>query len=342
MKNTMVMRMIIGATVMLAGGGLVFGAASGAAALDGKAKEAAAGMKMGATLNVFRLSAASHADHAIKEWGSPAFAAKWDKVVSPLFSEAEEIELHDFFSSAVVWLGPVEGDRAVGAFYSPWSDGLMVVTVKEAGTNSVLEDFQFICGESWRGVADPSAEEVLALYQLKEPLTMAAARLYAPSVERFKRFYPASGKVELVPQDVKALLQPIEGELMMIKTRMMARMKMYQNYYSAGSRPAVLATAMVMKAVKEGDRAKLKSSLAADQAPEMVDTICALPAYVRKGLGPNYFSKASDGMILGLVNPTAPRWLIAAQVKPGGGVVIELFDLELSERILRLAKEVKQ
>jgi hypothetical protein len=335
----MVLRMIMSATALLAGGNLVLGA--GSATLDDKAKEAAAGMKMGATLNVFRLAAASNADNAVRKWGSAEFTAKWDKVVTPLFNADEKMELHDFFSSAVVWVGPVEGNRAVGAFYNPWSDGLMIVTLKEAGEKSVLEDFQFICGESWRGVADPSAEEVLALYKLKEPLTMAVARLYAPSVERFKRFYPANGKVELMPPDVKALVQPIEGELVMIKTRMMARMKMYQTYFSGENRPTVLAAAQVMKAVKEGDRAKLQSSLTADQDPEMVATVCSLPAHIRTGLGPNYFGKGNDGSILGLVNPAAPRWLIAARVKPGGGVVMELFDLELSERLLRLDKEVK-
>lgn len=339
MNSRLVRRLIMGAAAWITGSHLVLGA--GPTPLDAKGKEAAAGLKMGATLNVFRLAAASNADSAVARWGGPDFTARWSKVVTPLFTADEKLELHDFFSSAVVWVGPVQGNRAVGAFYNPWSDGLMIVTLKEAGDKSVLEDFAFICGESWRGVADPAPDQVLALYNLKEPLTMAVARLYAASVERFKRFYPASGTVELMPPDVKALVQPIEGELVMIKTRMMARMRMYQGYFSKDNRPVVLEAAKLVKAIREGDNGKLSSSLATNQDPEMVASVCALPAHIRTGLGPNYFGKGPDGSILGLVNPVAPRWLIAAQVKPGGGVVLELFDLELSERLLRLDKEVK-
>ena len=341
MNKSMVIRMIIGTTMLFAGGGLVFAAGQGGRALDDKAKEAAVGMKMGATVNVFRLGAASNADAAVGKWGSPEFVAKWGKLVASNFTADEKIELQDFFSSAVVWVGPVEGTRAVVGLYSPWSDGLMLVTLKEAGANSVLEDFQFICGESWRGVADPSADEVLALYQLKEPLTLAAARLYAPSVELFKRHYPATGKVELVPPAVKALIQPMESELLMIKVRMMVRMKMYQTYFAAENRPAVVAASHLMKTIKEGDRAKMKASLGAEQSADMIDSICRLPAVVRNGFAPNYFGKGADGMILGLVNPAAPRWLVAAQVKPGGSVMVELMDLEVSGRILIIAKEVK-
>jgi len=341
MNKTQVIRMIIGATMLFAGGSLVFAAGQGSRTLDDKAKEAAVGMKMGATVNVFRLGAASNADAAVRKWGSPAFVAKWGALVAANFTVDEKLELHDFFSSAVVWVGTVEGARAVVGLYSPWSDGLMLVTLKEAGTNSVLEDFQFICGESWRGVANPSVEEALALYQLKEPLTLAAARLYGPTVERFKRFYPASGKVELLPQAVTALIQPPESELLMIKTRMMARMKMYQTYFAVENRQAVVVASQLMKIIKEGDRAKMKASLGADQSADMIDSICRLPAVARNGVAPNYFGKGAEGMILGLVNPAAPRWLVAAQVKPGGSVMVELMDLEVSGRILVLAKEVK-
>lgn len=316
------------------------GAAGGAAGEKTPSSELAmAGMTAAATANLFRLQAASDVAAAVQQWGSAEFKQKWAKEIDPVFSPAERIEWHDFFSSAVVLVGGMNGARSVVAFYNPWLDGLFLAAMSSNAKAPVLTDFSVVSGESFRGdTVNPEAS--LALYQLKEPLIIAVARLYSRTVPLFTSLYPPMGAPVLLPATVKARIEPQDAELIPIKTRMMLRMKMFQTYFAAPNRPWVVECGALMKALKDDDAARLLACLATDQDAAVVETIRMLPASVRADLGPNYFARATDGMVVGFVNPAAPRWLIAATFK---GTVpakraarLDLLDLELSGTAITL------
>lgn len=301
---------------------------------------APAGLKAAATANLFRLSAAGDIAAAVQGWGSPAFRAKWEKEIEAVFSKEERIELHDFFSSAVVWVGGLRGPQSVVAFYSPWADGLCVATMDAGGKEPKLTDFAFISGESLRGGESVKAEASFTLYELKEPLIIAVARLYGPSVAAFTRLYPPEGEPLLLPGGLKARLEAPAAELLPIKARMMVRMKMFKDYFAAPNRAWVVECGALMKTLKTGEAKALLAALAEGQDAALVETLCALPAAIRGDLGPNYFMKAGNGVVVGFVNPAAPRWLVAATYKgvaPGKRAArLELLDLELSGKAVKL------
>ena len=122
-------------------------------------------------------------------WGDAAFKAKWAKEIDSLFSKDERLELHDFFSSAVVWVGGLKEPQSVVAFYSPWVDGLFLEMMDSSQKKPVLSDFTFVSGESFRGEEAVKPEASPALYELKEPLIIAVARLWQTTSSAY--FKPA-------------------------------------------------------------------------------------------------------------------------------------------------------
>lgn len=300
-------------------------------------------MTMTALANTFRLSASADVDAAVAQWGSPAFKQKWKKEVEPFFGKAENIELHDFFSSAVIWIGRATGKKAVIGFYNPWMDGLLLVVLDASAKAPAFTDFRVISGETWGGRSDAPPERALALYAGGEILTVALAQLYSEADLLFRKRYPIKGETVLLPEEVAKIVGTTGEELTPIKARMLFRMQMYRDYLHEKNRKFLMATGGLMKGLKAGDKAKLMAGLSGQQSKIMVDAAAALPAYIRKGLAPNFFGTGKGGAIVALVNPTAPRWVVVATVLGKNSeretdVAFEMFDLNTSTEILKLRK----
>lgn len=300
------------------------------------------GVMHGLTANLFRLHAAVNVEAAVEKWGTPEFKAKWRQEVGAVIRKEENLELQDFFTGAVVWVGGMKDLRSVVGLYSPWSDALLVLALDvEPGepSKAALSDFLFVSGESLRGQA-LSPEKALSLHPLKEPLTVAVSRLYAPSVETFNRLYPSAGAPVLVPEALKERLDSQVGELLLIKARLMVRLKMFKDFLDKENHGWLVESGVLIQALQAGDKEKLAAFLSEKQAPEIIETICSSDPKLRKDYTPLYFSKAKDSVIVGLVNPSAPRWFIEATFlgeQPEDRIArVELMDLEAGAQALKL------
>ena len=295
----------------------------------------------GMTANLFRLHAAVNVDAAVAKWGGEAFQKKWAAEVLPFFSPAERLQLHDFFADAVVWVGGFRGARSVAGFYSPWADGLLVVALDRSDEKRpALADFAFVSGESLRGEKELSPGQALALYDLKEPLIIAVSRLYAPSAAAFAELYPPLGEPALLPAALKARADATAGELLLIKARLTVRLKMFRDYLSEANRGWLVQSGVLMHALKAGDKERLLAFLSERQPAALAETVCQLDPSIRSDFGPAYFARAKEGVVVGYVNPSAPRWLLEATFQgasPGPRCArIELLDLELGAQALKL------
>jgi hypothetical protein len=299
-------------------------------------------------MNVFRLSAGFDVDRTIQVWANKEFQAKWQKEVLPLFTEkADRPQLHDFFSSSVVFLGRAGLGRGVVAFYNPWIDGLLLIAAEPGKEHPVLTDFRFVAGETWRGEKPRTGEDLLKLYMLKEPLTIALARNYSTVVGKFNQFYPPDGAFEFLPGEVAKGIGRTGEELAPIKGRMLYRAKMFRMLFAKENMSAVKVAKELRHLLPEGDVKKLAAYLSPRQNGTMLQTICSMPALLRRNLAPNYFvhNKTAGGYLLALVNSEMPRWIFSVQILDKGPdakpeITIEAMDLESSSRIVAKLKEV--
>lgn len=306
-------------------------------------------LTLAAQINVFRLSAGYKTSKAIEVWASTQFQVKWAQEVEPLFAgSGDQQQLQDFFSSAVVLLGRTGDDgRGVAAFYNPWQDGLLLLAVGPGTEHPVLEDFCFIAGETWRQETVKTGEDILALYQLKEPLTITLARKYAATVDKFNRLYPLNDPFTFLPAEAKAGVGRTSEELAPIRGRMLYRAKMFRALFEKDNLNVVRAAKELRTLLPAGDEGKLLAYLSPKQNGEMLHTICQMPPLLRHNLAPNYFVKnpATGGSLMALVNSEMPRWVFAVQILGGDAnaapaVTIEDLDLETSAKITEKLKEV--
>jgi hypothetical protein len=304
--------------------------------------------RLGAAANLFRLRAGANLDTALREWATADFRTRWDREVGAHFATAEAIQWHDFFSSAIVLLGAVGPDGGIVGFYNPWIDGLLLAHLAGEGERPRLQDFLLVAGESWRGEPPPEGEASLGLYRdEKVPLAVGLARRYAPTVEAFTRHYPPGAPTVLRTDAVRPLVGATGEELAAIKARMLVRMVMFGRLTAAEGQPVLATLGGVLKALRAAERAPLVALLSTQaQDPAALENVLALPAAVRALLAPNYVARADGVALVGLVNPSEPRWVAVLRIAPGGAagqesLTIETFDLELSRRILDLWKEAR-
>ena len=302
-------------------------------------------LRVTAAAAVFRGAASKSGglDRALSKWGSGAFKAKWEKEVRPLFSQSEQIEWEDFFSSSMIWLGGVANSQGVAGFYSPWADGVLLVLLEAGDGYTQLLDFAVVSGESFRGGASKNAppEASLSLYPVKEPLMIALARLYGPTSAEFAKLYPLEkGKPVLVPPVLALRMDKPMEEIVLVKARMLLRMQIFNDYLAEPNHNWVKAVAGVKKALQSGDEKTILAALAENQDVSLVKTLCMLPKTTLSGLVPNYFIQAKDGALAGFVNPQDPRWVVSVTFKGGAQdkkiARIELLDLELSNKAVML------
>ncbi len=300
--------------------------------------------------NLFRTEASDNVEQAVRKWGTPAFVRKWNREVMTLFDKEEHIEWHDFFSSAVLWCGRLAGREGVVALYSPWSDGAVLLRIRLAGEKTRLTDFRALSGEALRGEPlpdKPSVARTLRLYAGAEIPTLALARLYADSLRAFEAHFPLEGRPDLSPAGFAKNAGSIGQETALIKTRMLHRMRMFNDFFGqAGNRPFLAAAGHLIKALEAEDAKAVLARLAAEQPTEVVETVFEMPVSVRGGFAPNFFGRNNGKVLVGLVSPTAPQWILMVQMeeRPGAApaLIMEALDLNVSGQIVALAeKEAK-
>lgn len=305
--------------------------------------ELPAGVRSALRANSFRINASSDVMSAVKRWGDEEFQTKWSREITPVFGPDQMIMLHDFFSSAVIWVGGSKDAPSVVAFYNPWADGVLLVKMDARDETFTLTDFAFMSGEGFRGDDLEDPKKSLSLYQLTEPLMVAVSGLYAATDTVFKEVFPPGGGERWIPGDLQKQLAPPSEELSLIRMRMLARMRMYRDYFAPDNRPWVNRMGAFLDVVKSEDPAKLLEALSGDQDREAVENLYALPPELRMNLAPNLFLTSNRGVVAALVNPAMPRWILVLSFGENDpatkDVRLEFLDLELSETLLKLWNE---
>ncbi|MEI8039857.1 MAG: hypothetical protein WCL11_00525 [Verrucomicrobiota bacterium] len=302
-----------------------------------------------AQMDVFRLSAGFNASRAIEVWASTKFHAKWKQEVLPFFAgSGDQQQLHDFFSSAVVLLGRASSERSVACFYNPWLDGLLLLSVGPGKGRALLEDFCLVSGESWRGESVTTGEDVLALYALKQPLTVTLAHKYAKTIDTFNRLYPPDGPFEFLPDVVKNKVTRTSKEIEPIKGRMLYRANMFKTLFEKRSSSDINIARDLRQMLKDGNEVMLAAYLSPKQDRQMLHTLCQIPPLMRDNLAPNYYVRnpLAGGAIMAMLNSKTPRWLFVIQILGQGhdqkpSVSIEAMDLEASGGIVAKLKGLK-
>ncbi len=93
----------------------------------------------------FRLDACTNVTQAVLRFGSKDFVEKWRREVTPMISAKENLALLDFFTGSIVFIGGVANDKGVAGIYSPWSDGILLVSMRlKTGEKPSFDNFFFV------------------------------------------------------------------------------------------------------------------------------------------------------------------------------------------------------
>jgi hypothetical protein len=287
-------------------------------------------VKLTLLADMIRMAGARDVNAMIDAYATAEFRSDWTAKIAPYFL-GQEIQWHDFFSSAIIFGGRIAAERAVAVFYNPWSDSALVAGLDiEKGK---MTGFFALAGERLRGDS-LTDDDVLPSWQRRSTaLAVAVGDAYERTEKGVNGLYPLRGAYELLPQALSKRLASQEEELAPVKARMIARMRMFLRIVKpqAGSREAAAmrALAPALRALKKGDKAALSALLGEKQSPEMTETIFRLPAANRARLAPNFLVSRDEGAVVALVNPEQPLWFFTAHFSGSGAGAARLDTVEL-------------
>jgi len=326
-----------------AGNDTARGNASNSIADEQLAKEA---MYFALRANAFRFAASKNAMGAIKQWGCvscPGYNQVWEETFAVFreYSVPDE-SVNLFFAGAILLLGHVSRSGAVLGFYNPWFDGVLLTEMTRSGASSAIlsAKLQFVAGESWRDEAVKDGNDLLKLFNLREPLLLALARNYHVVESRFTAWYPPSGAGDFIAPELTRRCASNKEELRPIISRMLYQAASYNVFESQQKQWVLPELKQLSILLQKGEISELRAYLSPQQDQVMLESICMLPEANRSHLGPVYYAQGKDdSAIAALITPTAPRWVFAVQILGDGDqnkCRIEVFDLLHSGKLLDL------
>ena len=299
-------------------------------------------IKAALAANQFRLALATDVEAAVQKYGSDAFRAQWAEKVKSVFPGNESLQIRDFFSSAVTWLGAVDEKSTVVANYNPWADGLFVFSMALDAEHPVITSFAVASGMSLRGEQAGGSTALLDLYKFQEPLIIAISRLYSPSLAAFETAFKNGSPVTPLPPALASKLEAQDIEILYIKACLAVRTKMFADLVSDAKKPWFAACGALLGALRKGDAAAVKAALSTTQDAAAVDNFMQLPPFIREKLSPNFFAAAKDGKgaIAAFVNSDSPRWVISVIFAGASNekrtARFEILDLELGSQAVNI------
>lgn len=261
---------------------------------------------------------------------------KWIQWTNEKFSQDQ---IRDFFFGAIQFRGPVEGKGAVGAYYNPWWDAILITeSVKSTvaagnATDEVYKvtDFVFLSGERFREektTALPSLEAISAIAGLP---VKTACRFVVKTMAKFDEIYAEDAPALL--DDHKSMFD--EGNINELVGRSAVRLKLASDFiknkkaYREGWELCVL-----MRKNKTGLYNLIFPS---DMGKLMTAGFKQLPERVRHGFEPYSFFQVKDKDIRVhlLVNKEFPRLFALAYLgRDCGKATFLWFDLYRAKEIL--------
>ncbi len=267
-------------------------------------------------INTFRMAAAADVEKAVSKWYGKMASTKWTAEIQAKFENpAEKDLLRDFFAGALVW---IDGSNStVAVLYSPWSDCVLLLQMQTNGQKTVISDFAFTAGESWRGEKITTADDALKIYTSGNPIALNLARLVKATAAVFKSEYGDKKNSDIIAPALKSRIASNADEIRPPLVRLLYRQRMYTALFAADAKPLSAAANEFVKRVEAGNKSDLAAYLSPDQNKEMLEAICSLPGELRTRLCPVYFSGNPNDGVVAFVNPEHTDWAFFARVRFG-------------------------
>ncbi len=299
--------------------------------------------KLVLTANTFRLAAAKDVKESIEIAGIEEVKKKWQSIISEQFGEQKTI-WNDFFNNSIIWIGRLEEDQGVVAFYNPWIDVIMISCWRGPVEDQKLLDFEFITGETWRGEELKEDARVPAWQREEAPVTVSLAKYYHASLKIFQSLYPLEGNFVFLSGNLKKSIRDREPDLLILHARASDRISMFAEYLQPKSQVAQknnirnIVNAL-RNAISNAEQTTILQLTSKQQKERIVNSIVQLPQEVRSTLYPTYFYHGVNRAVVVLVSPIFPKWFIASYFfELDAGKVhmdtIELCEIELAKILL--------
>ena len=286
----------------------------------------------------------------IAEFFTDTAKSEWTLNIAPEFFDPL---VADFFTAALMLVGPHDHEGGVFGFYNPWWDAILMLQTKgslpkeEADKMAMplVTRLAFVSGESFRGEKAEGAPTFETVVPGDDPISVSIWRVQDATVKKFDSLYPDVEDTSFRAREFGA--RDNKAEFDRIQARAGLRLKFA---HLLVQEPEQIAIAdRIGEVLREATVSKVKEHFASPVHEFFAETLCELQPALRAGFDLYGYVPAGAGTLFIFVNKDVPRIYATVSFPAGrvqdpekGNVIFEWYDLARADELLEVWKTEKQ
>ena len=291
-------------------------------------QETAVFAKMAATEDAFRTMAARDPQMAVNGFFDNLAKLRWENFTRDFSRE----QLRDFFLGALIFRGAFSEAGGVTGYYNPWWDAILLTYSRGLPDIPRVREFDFLCGELFRGEAVPEKPEYGSVLPEREPLTVSVMALQEKTRRHFEKLFSGGAAATRLERNPGGRLA---ANLRTIQARSALRLKMYSMLLHDQAR---YREAWEMAGfLQNGDGRNFFPVFTTSENRPLIEAFLKLDPLLRQGFVPYGYIPSSEGRLYLFVNGEVPR--LFATMSLGGGwrrTIFEWYDLDRAEDFMKI------
>ena len=264
-----------------------------------------------------RIIAATTPGNVLKDWMTSGALKKWNDVYGGMIqSDGSSAIMSDFFSGALLLVGPQNDMSGVFALFNPLQDTVMLLQTDNSEALPRIEDFAFLTGTDFRGETLKDEEYPQAIVPTDGDFDEVLLKNTAKVSAVFNREFPRDatqnsiGKYRRFNNDENCQKVVFNAAL---------RLALLKKFTLPEAEADALAAGEIALLLWEGDAAKMTDFFTfPEQSGEFVKYYVSLPQEVKASMMPVLYLKSRTATLFGFSSRVLPELVVLVKTAADG------------------------
>lgn len=278
-----------------------------------------------------RIIAAAMPGNALKDWMTSGALKKWNGIYGPFIQEdGSSAIMKDFFSSALLLIGPQTDFSGIFAFYNPLQDSILLIQADNTGSLPRIEDFVFMTGNDFRNQPLKKDEYPQAIVPTKEKLDSVLIKNTGMVSLIFHREFPSNAKDISLGKYRKF---NNDDSFQKVASHATLRMEILKKFTMPEAAADAEIAGEIALQLWKGDLAEMKNYFQIQpESMIFVERFAKLDKRVKTTLFPVLYLKNKKEILFGFSSRALPELIVLTKVSAEGKSKPSFVALPLNER----------
>ncbi len=289
------------------------------------------------TATIARELAITDPKKTMKNWMTSGAYAKWEKLTAPMFDGDNCPELSDFFSTSLIFVGLQNSETGIVAFYSPWSDTILLCKTDNTTKLQGVENFVFLPGSVFRKDKQAPDDCPQTIIPTKSSLSVALLDTYLRTKDVFLANFSTEKQIA-ANEFFRSPQEPENLDIIRrnIQTRGVLSLPLKESA-NLGNRKKL---EQIVNALRTSNADEIRLKLKRNSDQKMLDAFLTTPAKLRQELQVFSFLQNKEKCLAALSHPNFTQFVVIISFAQNNteDISFEFFIFNTAEEVIQAWK----